>query len=186
MTQQNYQRFLVTVLFFFLITTPLLAQLKGKHSLGVSGGLYSAEGLGTNGYGKIKYNHYLDGGKHFFEAGVGVGSIKSMVLKTVANAQLFKNERLMVYELSYGYHPRMWSSLPYFLIGVASIDQGGQSKFSYVLGLGNRISLGNLSSQSSWGVRYDVRDHIFEQSFNGNSPFLTNNFVFTVTVELFY
>ena len=120
-------------LFFFMQINDAQAQVKYKYGFSIGTGLYAAEGFGTNISGAIRFNKYFDAGRHFVEGSVGLASIRSQVLNAIGNTQFFEHNSLISFEFLYGYDPKMWTSLPYFTIGVASIDQGGQSHFAGIV-----------------------------------------------------
>ena len=162
------------------------AQLRTENGFTLSTGIYSASGFGSNLFGALRYNRYLSQGRHFVEASLGISSMESDVLKSVANASLFENQRLLVFEFVYGYDPKMWTSFPYLTAGVANLNQGGQSKFAVVLGLGNRLHFNTIFGSPNIGLRYDLRDHIVSQSFNSKKSFIAHNLVFSLNLEFFY
>lgn len=162
------------------------AQINYKNGFTISTGIYSASGFGTNPYAAFRYNRYLSKGRHFVEASFGISSIDSDVLRTVANVRLFENTRLLIYEFVYGYDPKMWTSFPYLTAGVAGINQGGQSKFAFVAGIGNRLYFDTIFGSRKIGLRYDLRDHILKQRFNDKKSFFAHNLVFTINLEFFY
>ncbi|MCB0281862.1 MAG: hypothetical protein H6627_02685 [Calditrichae bacterium] len=176
----------VLIILFFVVPQKGIAQLKTDNGFSLATGVYSSEGFGSNLFGALRYNHYLNQGRHFFEASLGLSSLQSDVLRSVANATLFENERLLVYEFIYGYDPKMWTSFPYLTAGFAGLNQGGQSKFAVVLGLGNRLYFDTLFGSPNIGLRYDLRDHIVSQSFNEKKSFIAHNIVFTLNLEFFY
>jgi len=168
-----------------VITAGSLAQTRFQNSLSLSAGAYAASGFGTNPYVGLRYNYFLPGGQYFVEASFGYGSLKSEVLETVSRAQLFDSNDLFSYEFIFAYDPSPIGYLPYFLGGVAGLNQGGQTSFAGVLGLGKRMPLGGSFGSSQFGFRYDVRDHIFSQRLDNAEPFLAHNLVFTIGL-LFY
>ncbi|NOG45594.1 MAG: hypothetical protein HND50_10195 [Calditrichaeota bacterium] len=179
--------FMILALALFMIApNKTQAQLKYNNGFTISSGIYSASGFGTNPYVGFRYNHYLNQGKHFVEASFGVSSMESDVLKTVANARLFESNRLLVYQFVYGYDPKMWTSFPYLTAGVAGINQGGQSKFALVAGMGNRLYFDTIFGSKKIGLRYDLRDQILKQRFNDKKSFFAHNLVFTLNLEFFY
>jgi hypothetical protein len=190
MQGEHVRNFFYVMIFFMAILlvhpNKATAQIKYNNGFTISTGVYAASGFGTNPYAAFRYNHYLKQGRHFVEASFGISSIESDVLKTVANARLFENTRLLVYEFVYGYDPKMWTSLPYFTAGVAGINQGGQSKFALVAGIGNRIYFDTIFGSRKIGLRYDLRDQILKQRFNDKESFLAHNLVFTINLEFFY
>jgi len=180
-----YMRGLVLIM-FALSFTPATAQISASNGFSISTGAYSASGFGVNPYVAFRYNHYLSKGHHFIEGTFGVSSLESDVLKTFTNAKLFENDRLIAYEIVYGYDSQLWSSIPYFTAGVVGLNQGGQSKFGFVLGIGNRIYFESIFGSKNIGLRYDIRDHIISQSFNEQKSFIAHNLIFTLNLEFFY
>jgi len=171
---------------FIVIPNKANAQIKYNNGFTISTGMYSASGFGTNPYAAFRYNHYLSRGRHFVEASFGISSMDSDVLRTVANARLFENTRLLVYQFVYGYDPKMWTSFPYLTAGVAGINQGGQSKFAFVAGIGNRLYFDTIFGSRKIGLRYDLRDQMLSQRFNDKKSFIAHNLVFTINLEFFY
>ncbi len=162
------------------------AQLRYQNSLTLAGGAYAASGFGTNTYLGVRYNYFFLGGRYFIEASLGFGSLRSRVLENVAKTQVFESERLYSYEFIGAYDPAPSGYLPYLAFGVAGINQGGQSTFAGVVGLGKRIPLTGLFGSNQLGVRYDVRDQIFSQSINNSDPFIAHNIVFTLGLQLYF
>ncbi len=162
------------------------AQLPYESSISLSAGAYAASGFGTNQFIGLRYNYFFLGGRYFVEASLGMGSLRSRVLENVAKAQVFETEKLLAYEFvgAYDYNPSGY--LPYFALGVAGINQGGQSKFAGVLGVGKRIPLVGLFGTNQLGVRYDVRDQIFSQKINDSDPFISHNLVFTFGLQFYF
>jgi hypothetical protein len=162
------------------------AQLRYASSLSLSGGAYAASGFGTNHFFGVRYNYFFLGGRYFVEASLGVGSLRSQVLENVARAQVFETERLYAYEFVGAYDHNPYSYLPYFTFGVAGINQGGQSKFAGVLGVGKRIPLTGFLNSDQLGVRYDIRDQIFSQKINNSDPFISHNLAFTFGLQFYF
>ncbi|MEZ4762025.1 MAG: hypothetical protein R3C26_02085 [Calditrichia bacterium] len=51
----------------------------------------------------------------------------------------------MTYEFVFGYDKFPAGGMPFFVMGVAGlVKQGGQSKFAYVLGIGNKFRCRNF------------------------------------------
>jgi hypothetical protein len=174
---------LITLFFIMSGANRLIAQPGTKHGITVAVGSYAAEGLGTNLYFEARYNHFLSSGKYFFEAGLGIGSIESQLLKTISNSQLFESNNLLTYQFLLGYDHVRLSGIPYLVGGFTGIDQGGQTRFAFVVGLGKRFS---LWESSSFRFRYDIRAHIFKQEFNDNSSFTALNMLFTLGGEYYF
>ncbi|MFN0159345.1 MAG: hypothetical protein ACKVRP_14890 [Bacteroidota bacterium] len=162
------------------------AQSRYQNSLSFNIGAYAASGFGTNTYLGVRYNYFFLGGQYFVEGSLGFGSLRSRVLENVAKAQVFESERLYAYEFIGAYDPAPAGYFPYIALGVAGINQGGQSTFAGVVGLGKRIPLTGLFGTNQLGVRYDVRDQIFSQSINNSDPFISHNIVFTVGLQLYF
>jgi len=161
------------------------AQIPYTSGLSIAMGIYSSEGIGTNPYAGLRYSRYLKQGTHFFEASFGISSVESSVLKSVAGVRLFDGTRLLAYEIVYGYDPKMWTSMPYFIAGVANVNQGGQSKYSGVVGIGNRFHFDTLFGSKKIGLKYDIRDHILKQKFTEREAFIAHNLVVTLNLEFF-
>ena len=174
-----------------VVSMPLLSslaqsQMPYESSLSVTAGAYAASGFGTNQFFGVRYNYFFMGGKYFVEASLGGGSLKSRVLENVAKAQVFETESLYAYEFvaAYDYNPSGY--LPYFTFGVAGINQGGESKFAGVLGVGKRIPLFGFLGTNQLGLRYDIRDQIFSQRINDSDPFTSHNLVFTFGLQFYF
>lgn len=182
------QRYIIlSVLLLAAMTMPSAqAQLPYESSISLSAGAYAASGFGTNQFVGLRYNYFFMGGRYFVEASLGLGSLRSRVLENVAKAQVFETERLLAYEFvgAYDYNPSGY--LPYFAFGVAGINQGGQSKFAGVFGVGKRIPLAGLFGTNQLGVRYDIRDQIFSQKINDSDPFISHNLAFTFGLQLYF
>jgi len=162
------------------------AQLPYRNSLALSAGAYAASGFGTNHFLGLRYNHLLEEGKYFVEAALGFTSIRSKVLQSISNAQIFESNSLYVYEFLFGYDNKMWGNLPFITAGFAGVNQGGQSRFAGVVGIGKRIILSKLFNTSHLGFRYDIRDQIYNQELNNSESFVTHNFVVTLGFEFYY
>lgn len=161
------------------------AQLRYEHGLTLSAGAYSASGFGTNQFVGARYNYFLFGGKYFVEASYGTGSLKSKVLENLKKPLVYDTERLVAYEFLAAYDHNPSGYLPYFAAGVAGIDQGGVSRFAGVVGVGKRIPLIGFLGTDQFGVRYDIRDHIFSQTISDGEPFISHNLVFTFGLQLY-
>jgi hypothetical protein len=157
-----------------------------QNSIALAGGVYSASGFGTNPFIGARYNYFLPGGRMFIEAGIGVSSLKSHVLNTISNSQVFPSEDLYTYEFAIAYDPSPSGYFPYILGGVAGINQGGPTSFAAVLGLGKRMPFGSFFGSSRFGWRYDVRDQMFAQHINNAEPFLSHNIQFTLGVQYYF
>jgi hypothetical protein len=178
----------MTTLFLVLVASSLPAQYQYRfeNSLSLSPGVYSANGLGTNGYIALRYNYFIFGGRFFVEGSYGIGSLKSNVLENVTGVQLYDHTRLATYEFLGAYDHTPSGYLPYFSFGVAGINEGGTSKFAGVLGIGKRIPLPGFLGSDRLGIRYDIRDHIFSQSFNNGESFISHNLVFTLGFQVYW
>jgi hypothetical protein len=176
----------VPVIFALLCAESGRAQLRFEHSISVTAGAYAASGFGTNPFAGARYNYYFFGGKGFVEGALGFGSLRSRVLENVTRSQLFETEHLSSYEFVAGYDPAPSQAIPYVTLGVAGINQGGQSKYAASLGLGKRVPLSGILNGSQLAFRYDIRDQIFSQSINNSDPFIAHNFVFTCGLQLFF
>lgn len=163
-----------------------VAQIGFKHSLSASTGIYAAAGLGSNLYVNIRYNHLIQRGTYFFEGAVGFGSIRSDVLESVTAANIFDGNGLFTYEFLFGYDWRRKGTFPYFVLGFGGINQGGQSRFAGVIGLGKRILVGGLMESDKLGLRYDIRDQIFSQELNNSDSFISHNIAVTIGIEYFF
>ena len=157
-----------------------------ENSLGVSSGIYASEGFGSNLYYGLRFNHYFSRWQFFVEGSIGRSSIKSQVLKDLAAFQVFGSERLTTYEFLMGYDQVPTGSLPYVVFGVAGLNQGGQSKFSYIFGLGKHIPLAKYINMKRWGFRYDIRDQIFQQQVNNDDTFTAHNLMFTMGLQYYF
>ena len=181
-----YRFVFVTVLATMIVHLSASSQLRYESSLSFSAGAYAASGFGTNQFYGLRYNYFFLGGRYFIETSLGIGSLKSHVLDNVAKAQVFETERLLAYEFVGAYDNNPSGYMPYFSFGVAGINQGGQSKFAGVVGVGKRIPLIGFLGTNQLGVRYDIRDHIFSQQINGGDPFVSHNLVFTFGVQFYF
>ncbi len=179
---------LFSALLSLLLVLPLpsRAQLRYDNSFSLTGGVYAASGFGTNPYFGARYNYFIDGGRFFVEGAAGFGSIKSNVLEKVTKAKLFDTERLVSYEFVGGFDALPNSALPYVVAGVASVNQGGQTRFAGVVGLGKRIPLIGALGSNQFGIRYDIRDQIFSQSIGGSDSFIAHNIVFTAGFQFYF
>ncbi len=174
---------LIVCLLALLFVPAGRAQMRFENSISLTAGVYAASGFGTNSFLGARYNYYILGGKYFVEASFGISSLRSKVLESVTQAQVYASERLYTYEFVGAYDPNPSGMLPYFAAGVAGLNLGGQSSFAGVIGLGKRIPLYGMFGTNQLGVRYDVRDQIFSQSINNAEPFLSHNLVFTVGMQ---
>ncbi len=156
------------------------------NGFGIMNGIYAAEGFGTNYYFGARYNHYFNKYRYFVEGNVGFSSLKSQVLENLAAFQVFKSEGLFTYEFLLGYDARPLGGLPYVVFGVAGLNQGGQSKFATVLGVGKLIPLAQFFDVKRFGLRYDIRDHIFKQQINDTGSFIAHNLVFSVGLQYYF
>jgi len=187
--ENRYRRstfLLLIALFCLMSTNKANAQVRHNYGFSIGTGLYAAEGFGTSFSAALRVNKYFSQGRHFVEGSFGITNFESEVLKAIGNTQFFEHNRLMSFEFLYGYDPKMWTSLPYFTMGVASINQGGQSRFAGILGIGNRIYFDTLFGSSKMGLRYDLRDHIFKQSYNSSKEFFTHNLNLSLNLEFFF
>ena len=161
------------------------AQLYYDNSISISNGIYSAAGFGSNHYIGIRYNHFFNNGKYFFEGAYGISSLKSKVLDSVAGFQIFDSEKLQTYEFLLALDAQPSGSLPFFLLGVAGVNQGGQSQFAYLVGVGKHIQLNGFLNTNRIGFRYDIRDQIFRQKINDES-FMSHNLVFSLGILYYF
>lgn len=175
-----------------LIETLLLAapgvQAKGlfSNSMSFSSGVYSAEGFGSNFYFGMRYNHFFSKWRYFVEGSIGVSSLKSQVLQDLAAFQVFDSEKLLAYEFLLGYDMAPLGNFPFIVAGVAGLNQGGQSKFAYVIGLGKQIPLAQFFKTKRLGLRYDIRDQIFKQQINDANAFTAHNLVFSLGLSYYF
>lgn len=183
---QRFSFLSIVFLAVIMVDSSAHAQMPYESSLSLSAGAYAASGFGTNQFIGVRYNYFFLGGRYFVEGSLGFGSLKSKVLDNVAKAQVFETERLYAYEFvgAYDYNPSGY--IPYFTFGVAGINQGGESKFAGVLGVGKRIPLFGFLGTNQLGLRYDVRDQIFSQKINDSDPFISHNLVFTFGLQFYF
>jgi len=169
-----------------MISVSANAQGYHQNSLTLSVGAYAASGFGTNPYAGVRYNYILPDDRFFVEGSIGFSSLKSDVLETISRSQVFPSNDLYTYEfvLAYDAHPTGY--VPYILAGVAGINQGGQTSFAGVLGLGKRMPLANFLGSDQLGLRYDIRDQVFSQQINNADPFLAHNITFTLGLQFYF
>ncbi|MEK7250682.1 MAG: hypothetical protein AAB209_09695 [Bacteroidota bacterium] len=179
-------KLLVVILAAFFFQSSSRAQLAYDNSLSVSLGAYAASGFGTNTYYGLRYNYFISGGKLFVEGALGFGSLKSKVLESVTKSQVFDTERLFSYEFVGGFDPYPNGYMPFFVFGVAGLNQGGQSSFAGVIGIGKRVPLKGVFGGDQFGFRYDIRDQIFSQKIMNDDPFISHNIAFTLGVQLYF
>ncbi len=179
-------RWILFLLLGALSTMSSYAQLPYSNSISLSVGAYAASGLGTNPHYAARYNYFVSGGKFFVEGTLGFGSLRSNVLSSVTRSQLFESDRLYTYEFVAGFDPLPNSYVPFMILGVAGINQGGQSTFAGVIGLGKRVPLKGAFGGNQFGFRYDVRDQIFSQRILNNEPFVSHNIAFTVGMQFYF
>ncbi len=165
---------------------PSYAQMPYSNSISLSVGAYAASGFGTNPHYAARYNYFVSGGRFFVEGTFGLSSLRSNVLSSVTRSQLFESERLYTYEFVAGFDPFPSSYVPFMILGVAGINQGGQSTFAGVIGLGKRIPLKGAFGGNQFGFRYDVRDQIFSQRILNDEPFVSHNIAFTVGIQFYF
>lgn len=177
---------LVVCLLTVSFSPPSRAQMRFENSISLAAGAYAASGFGTNSFLGARYNYYILGGKYFIEASFGLSSLRSRVLESVTQAQVYASEKLYTYEFVGAYDPNPSGMLPYFAAGVAGLNLGGQSSFAGVIGLGKRIPLYGMFGSNQLGVRYDIRDQIFSQTINNAEPFLSHNLAFTVGMQFYF
>jgi hypothetical protein len=177
---------LATTVLLSLAQRTARAQTRYENSLSFSLGAYAADGFGTNRFVGARYNYYFLGGRYFVEGSLGFGSMRSAVLDNVTKAELFESQKLIAYEFVGAYDHMPNGVLPYLTLGVAGINQGGQSRFAGVIGLGKRIQLVNVFNSDRFGVRYDIRDHIFSQTVNNSDPFIAHNLSFTIGIQYYF
>ena len=175
----------LSVLLAFLYALPASAQSlpRAGTGVGVFAGLYSADGIATNFYYGARYDYGFQGGKFFVEAALGVGSLDSKVLDAVTSASLFESSRLLTYEFGVAYDHTPTGPVPFVLLGVTGIDQGGQTKFAGVIGFGKRFLISGIFDNQLI-ARLDVRDHMFSQEFNNKGSFVAHNLGLTMGLTL--
>ena len=184
-TFQRFQNYVLVMIFLMVGFGNANAQLHYDNSISISNGLYSASGFGSNHYIGFRYNHFFDDGNYFFEGAFGISSLKSKVLDSVAGFQIFDSDKLQTYEFLLAYDARPDGSVPFFLLGVAGINQGGQSQFAYLVGLGKQIRLSSFLNSNRFGLRYDIRDQIFRQKIN-NESFMSHNLIFSLGIQYYF
>jgi hypothetical protein len=164
---------------------PVFAQQlpRAGTGVGIFAGLYAADGIATNFYYGARYDYGFQGGKFFVEAALGVGSLESKVLDAVTSASLFESSRLLTYEFGVAYDHTPTGPVPFVLLGVTGIDQGGQTKFAGVVGFGKRFLISGIFDDRVI-ARLDVRDHMFSQEFNNKGSFVAHNLGLTVGLTL--
>jgi hypothetical protein len=162
------------------------AQSYYNNSLGLSGGIYSASGFGTNPYFALRFNHFFSNKRFFFEASYGIGSLESDVLNNVGGFQLFDSDKLHSYEFLVAYDAVSNGNVPFIIGGVSGINQGGQSVFSYVFGVGKHIPLSQFFNTDRLGIRYDARDQIFKQTLDNDNSYISHNLIFTLGLQLYF
>ncbi len=176
----------ITMIAIFTILSTNIQAGVWKNSVGATGGIYSAEGFGSNFYYGLRFNHYFNKWHYFVEGSLGFSSIQSSVLEDIGAFQVFETQNLTTYEFLFGYDMKPLGGFPYFVVGVANINQGGQSKFSYILGLGKQIPLAQFFNTKRLGVRYDIRDQIFKQQVNNTDSFISHNLMFTLGLQYYF
>ena len=155
-------------------------------SLSLSGGLYAASGVGTNPYFGGAYNYNVLGGRYFVEAAIGVGSLESKTLNAVSKAQLFASDHLVTYGFGVAYDAMPTGYTPFVMLGVAGVNQGGETSFAGVIGLGKRVPLPGFLGSNSLGFRYDIRDQIFTQRISNTESFIVHNIAATVGLQVYF
>jgi hypothetical protein len=79
--------------------------MRFENSISLAAGAYAASGFGTNSFLGARYNYYILGGRYFVEASFGVSSLRSRVLESVTQAQVYASEKLYTYEFVGAYDP---------------------------------------------------------------------------------
>ena len=183
-----YYKLLMSLLLaaILLLPSPASAQSGFRNSASLTSGLYAADGFGSNFYYGARFNHYFNKWRYFVEGSIGFSSLQSEVLQDLTAFQVFDSEGLTAIEFLFGYDPRPLAGLPYFVGGVASINQGGQSRFAYVVGFGKHIPLAQFFKVKKLGIRYDIRDHIFRQKINDAGSFISHNLVFSLGIQYYF
>ncbi len=176
----------VVVIMLFGSTAKVEARGLFKNSVNVANGFYAAEGFGTNYMLALRYNHYYQKWRYFIETGVSFSSIKSQVLEDLAAFTVFSDNGLFTYDFLLGYDMKPLGSVPYFVGGVAAVNQGGQTKFSGVIGVGKHIPLAQFFKVKKLGVRYEIRDYIFRQQINNADAFTAHNLSFTLALQYYF
>jgi hypothetical protein len=166
---------------------PVRAQTRPtQQSVSLSAGLYAASGVGTNPYYEGAYNYYIWGGRYFVQASIGFGSLESKTLAAVSKAQLFAKDNLVTYGFGVAYDAMPSGYAPFILFGVAGVNQGGETSFAGVIGLGKRIPLPGFLGSNSLGIRYDIRDQIFSQHLTTTSSFVVHNLAATIGIQVYF
>lgn len=186
MYSPSLSKLVLAVVLTVSLAGPTRAQLPYSNSISLSFGAYAASGFGTNTCYGARYNYFLYGGRFFVEGAVGIGSLKSKVLESVTKSQIFDTERLYSYEFVGGFDPYPSGFTPFFVFGVAGLNQGGQSNFAAVVGLGKRVPLKGFLGGDQFGLRYDIRDQIFSQRISNSSPFISHNIAFTIGAQVYF
>lgn len=184
----NKFSFIIGILLITLFFLPVTAEAGGifSNALTITNGVYAAEGFGSNYYFGARYNHFFSKWTYFVEASIGFSSLKSPVLEDLAAFQVFDSEDLTTYEFLLGYDMKPLGGFPFLVAGVAGINQGGQSKFAYVLGLGKHIPLAQFFKVKRLGLRYDIRDQIFKQQISDKGSFVSHNLVFSLGLTYYF
>jgi hypothetical protein len=186
-----HKRLFIRLLPSLIVALGLLVSSAGaqgyyQNSLTLSLGAYAASRFGTNPYVGVRYNYILPDERFFVEGSLGFSSLKSDVLETISRSQVFASDDLYTYEFVFAYDAVPTGYVPYVLGGVAGINQGGQTSFAGVLGLGKRMPLANFLGSDQLALRYDIRDQVFSQRINNAEPFLAHNITFTLGLQLFF
>ena len=162
------------------------SQMHYENSLSFSAGAYAASGFNTNVYYGARYDYFFLGGRYFVEAALGFSSLKSNVLESFSKLKVFESDQLFSYEFVLSYDATPSGYIPFVVFGVAGVNQGGQSNFAGVIGLGKRVPMPGFLGTNQIGIRYDVRDQIFSQKINDSDPFISHNIVFTLGLQLYF
>jgi hypothetical protein len=185
MTRKSLKR-LATLCLLLHVPAALPAQARPEHSLSLFGGMYAADGIGTNATFGGRYDYFILGGRYMIEASVSAGSLKSEVISSISKAQLFDSDNLLTYEFGFAYDYAPSGYVPFLFFGVAGVKQGDVTSFAFVLGLGKRIPLPGLFGTNAFGLRYDIRDQIFRQQMNNSDPFTAHNIAVTMGVQIYF
>jgi hypothetical protein len=169
-----------------LVARVATAQMRYEHSLSLSGGLYAASGIGTNFTYAGRYDYFMFGGRYFVEGAIGFGTLHSGVINAVSKARLFPTDELLTYEFGVAFDAAPAGNIPFVLLGVAGVRQGGETSFAGVIGLGKRIPISGISGPTGFGIRYDIRDQIFSERVNNSDPFIAHNIVATVGIQVYF
>ncbi len=169
-------------------------------AVGMYGGFYVAEVLGSNPYGVVYYDLYPRGQGYFFQFDFGVGTVQSGFSKEVVGGDIFDHNLLLSFDALGGLSlsglanglGRAGGLFPYFIAGITAFWQGGipivqeaVPNVGGVIGFGNRMKLPFLPRNNEWAFNYVVRDNIYSQKIR-TTPSLTQNFVLLIGVQKYF